>query len=101
MGWGTDFTADIFLSKIVFENEYQLQSKIEETESEISSVVEMLMMYACSNPKDILPEEWKDDGVSFVHAKVKELIDEYRHLIRLYTDLNHYKEDETTETNEE
>lgn len=78
MGWGTDFTADIYLSRERFETEYELDSKIEETKDYIRVVREKILM-ACMNSKDAFNiedcEGNKFDLVDVVHRNVNELLD--------------------------
>lgn len=75
MGWGIDFKADIFLSKQSFSSIQELEHKIEETESFIESCRKELCMYAIANPKDIIPEDWKEDSIVFIKMKIDEVVD--------------------------
>ena len=78
MGWGTDFTANIYLSRERFENEYDLDLKIVETKYEIRVAREKILM-ACMNGKEAFNVEDcegnKCDLVDVVHRNVNEWID--------------------------
>lgn len=92
MGWGTDFTVDIYLSRQIFNSSFELEDKIKEIEKEINDIKSRILMYGSSNVKDILPEDWNDEPISFIHNSVStefESLDEKT--IELYK-LNLYKE---------
>ena len=78
MGFGTDFTADIYLSRERFETEYELDSKIEETKDYIRVVREKILM-ACMNGKEAFNVEDcegnKCDLVDVVHRNINEYLD--------------------------
>lgn len=78
MGWGTDFKANIYLSRERFKTEYELDSKIEETKDYIRVAREKILM-ACMNGKDAFNiedcEGNKCDLVDVVHRNVNEWLD--------------------------
>ena len=78
MGFGTDFTADIYLSRERCETEYELDSKIEETKDYIRIVREKILM-ACMNGKEAFNledcEGNKCDLVDVIHKNVNEWLD--------------------------
>lgn len=78
MGWGTDFTANIYLSRERFETEYELDSKIEETKDDIRVAREKILM-ACMNGKEAFNiedcEGNKFDLVDVVHKNINEWLD--------------------------
>lgn len=90
MSWGTDFTAEIFLSRMTFRNESELKNKISEVEEDIASACNELMMYAASNPRDIVPKEWEEDAITFIKNKIKDLMEGYRYNVAELTNLNHF-----------
>jgi Na+/phosphate symporter len=92
MSDGTDFTAEIYLRRIVVNNQSQLDIKIKETEEEISRIREHILMYAASSPKDIVSEDWQEESISFIHFKVSDFLNELSESVRLLADLNYYKE---------
>lgn len=75
MGWGTDFTTNIYLSRQIFKSSFQLEDKIKEIEKEISEIKSKILMYASSNIKDILPEEWNNEPIHFIQVNVTEDLD--------------------------
>ena len=77
MGWGTQFTADIYISRERFANEYELDSKIEELKDYIQIAKEKILM-ACMNGKDAFSlndcEGNECDAVDVIHSKVSDMI---------------------------
>jgi hypothetical protein len=76
MGWGTDFTTDIFLSRENYRSIYDLEDKIKEDEKDLENIRSKILMFASSNPKDIIPEDWKEEPINFIHREVNNLLDE-------------------------
>lgn len=76
MGWGTEFKADIYLSRMSFENKYILEDKIKETEEYINNLKTKLSLYAVSSPKDIVDPEWTDDVITWVKNQMDEILEE-------------------------
>lgn len=78
MSWGTDFTADIYLSRERFETEYELDEKIEETQDYIRVAREKILMI-CMNGKGAFNlkdcEGNKCDPVDVIHTNVNEWLD--------------------------
>lgn len=78
MGWGTNFTADIYLSRERFENEYELDEKIKETKEWIQTIREKILM-VCMGGKDSFNlkdcEDNECDAVDVVHRNVNEWLD--------------------------
>lgn len=81
MGWGTDFTADIYLSRQIYENTFEIKEKIREIDIDINRIKNVLHMLAASNIKDITPEEWKDEPIDFLNNKLEDLFLQYEELI--------------------
>ena len=77
MGWGIDFTSDIYLSSQNYDNNiYQVQDKIEELQVTIYNVNTKINMFAASSVKEVVPTEWVDEPIRWVNREVDELIDE-------------------------
>lgn len=78
MGFGTNFTADIYLSRERFQTEYELDLKIEETQDYIRIAREKILM-ACMNGKEAFNiedcEGNKCDLVDVVHRNMNEWLD--------------------------
>lgn len=92
MGWGIDFKADIFLNRISIENMYQLEDIIEEKKKELLMCKEQIMMFTSSTPKDIIPEEWKEEPIRFLQNEVDSILEDYNENMNLLRDLYYYKE---------
>jgi hypothetical protein len=72
MGWGTTFKTEIFLSKAQFNSMSHLEQEIEELEESIGATKQTIAMYVAASPKDIIPEEWKEQGVDFLKHRIDE-----------------------------
>ena len=90
MGWGTDFTADIYLNRLTFSNVYELEDTIQNCKGEIEEHNRTLLMYASSNLKDIVPEEWKNEPMDFLRREVGKVLEELESEIRHLKDLEYY-----------
>jgi hypothetical protein len=76
MAWGTDFTTSIFLKQQVFGSLIELENYIQEQSEDINDIKARLVALVASNPKDIVPEDWKEDVDMYLLNKVKELMEE-------------------------
>lgn len=78
MGFGTNFTADIYLSRERFGTEYELDEKIEETKEWIQTIREKILM-ACMGGKDSFNlkdcEDNECDAIDVIHKNVNEWLD--------------------------
>lgn len=100
MGWGTDFTANIFLNKVSYNTKDDVQDAIEDLQLEIVVYEQQIMMFASSTPKDIIPEDWKDNSIGFLFREINTLLREYNenlnNLFRLRLYLEHLNENNIT-----
>ena len=92
MSWGTDFTAEIFLQGHIFYSKYELENKIKEIEILLQDYKSSIKMYAISNIRDIIPEDWKEDSVDYISSKIDELMEYYDETCMTLINLNHYLE---------
>lgn len=111
MGYGTSFTADIYLNRQIFERRYELDEKVKELEDYIQSAKGELIALAVSTPRDVIAEKdesgYPQNPIDEVLRKTKETIqwmeDNYRELNKLYqfqqyldenpdVDLNQFKD---------
>jgi hypothetical protein len=92
MSWGTDFRTDIFISKQVFGSKGDIEMKLEELDKTINGIEAQIKMYASSTPKDIIPDDWKEEPVNWLDIRLNELFENYqealdeRYKIYLYRD---------------
>lgn len=79
---GIDFKPDIFLPRAFFKTPQDLEETIETTKETMDSIILELSMYAVVSPKEITPEDWKEDSVMFIKTKIKDLIEDFLELHR-------------------
>ena len=60
MGFGTEFTTEIYLDRKIFNTRYELDQEIKEIESDIESIKKELTAMAVGTPKDIMSEKNED-----------------------------------------
>ena len=76
MGWGTTFTAEIYLSRQTFQSKGDLEDFIRQTNEDIRRRQEQIFMFCSSNVRDLVPKEWEERSVVFIHDRVTELMNE-------------------------
>ncbi len=79
MAWGIDFLSNIYLSRQDYqENPYQVEDRIDELEEEINNINTKINMFAVAKPKDIVPNDWAEDGdiILWINKEVDELIEQ-------------------------
>jgi len=74
MGWGTDFKANVFISRMEFPSSAHVDFAIEEQERAILNAEKMLIALAAGTPKDIAPEEWGEERPRWIADSVEENI---------------------------
>jgi len=111
MGYGTSFTADVYLNRQIFESRWELDEKVKELEKFIEMSKQELLALAVSTPKDVIAEKDADgypqNPIEEVLRKTRETFewmeDNYRELNKLYqfqqyldenpdVDLNQFKD---------
>lgn len=90
MSWGTTFNCDIFLIRQRFNNYSELESAIEEKEDDIRRIEGILKMYASSNPHDIVPEEWRENPIDYLHGEISSRLAELSEYHKELVDLRHF-----------
>ena len=75
MGWGTTFSPEIYLSKATFDSKWEIEDYIKDKETSINFIRNKLLIFAASSPKDICPDEWKEDIVSYLTNELRDLLD--------------------------
>jgi len=92
MGFGTSFTADIYLNRQIFDSRWELDQKVVELEGYIQLAKEELIALAVSTPRDAIAEKdesgYPQNPIEEVLRKTRETIqwmeDNYRELNKLY-----------------
>jgi len=75
MAWGTDFIAEVYLSKLIFNNEIAVQNKIDENINEMEDAKQRIKMFVSSNPSDIIPNEWNDSPIDWLNNSINDLFE--------------------------
>jgi Na+/phosphate symporter len=91
MGWGTSFTADVYLSRQIFQSRYELDERVKKLEGYINSAKSELTAYAVATPKDIMAERDEEglveNPIDQILRRTPEIFewmeDNYRELNRL------------------
>lgn len=100
MGWGTSFTPEIYLNKLIFHSRGELIDTIKDLVESINKDKALLKMYAISTPTDII---FKNDAydvddvfIGFIQTRTEEilenLLEDTDTLTRLYIFLEHIDE---------
>ena len=92
MGYGTTFTADIYLNRQIFGSRYELDIRVQELEDMIELAKRELTAFAVGTPKDIMAEKNEDgyveNPIDQILRRTRETFewmeDNYRELNRLY-----------------
>lgn len=108
MGYGTSFTADIYLNRQIFSSRYELDEKVKELEGFIELAKQELLALAVSTPRDVIAEK-NEDG--YVENPLDQIIrrtretfewmeDNYRDLNKLYQFQEYLDENPEVEINQ-
>jgi len=98
MSWGTDFTYNVYISHKTFTCKEDVEQEIASVEESIRISKERILMFASSTPNAVIPQEWQEEAVRFIHTEVGDLLQEIMDDVKLLTKLemlrNHYDENE-------
>ena len=108
MGWGTSFTADVYLNRQIFQSRYELDEKVKELEQFIEMAKQELLALAVSTPKDVISEKNEDgydeNPLDQIIRKTREAFewmeDNYRELHKLYQFQEYLDENPDVEINQ-
>ena len=92
MGYGTTFTTDIYLNRMIFSSRYELDDRVKELEGYIEYAKRELLAFAVGTPKDIMAEKNEDgeieNPIDQILRRTSETFewmeDNYRELNKLY-----------------
>lgn len=105
MGWGIDFTADIFLSRQDYgENVYQVQEEIDRLKKCCQDLKERMLMLVAGNKDLVNTKDCEDnecDAVDVLHTKFTELLELYDEYQSNLYDLCLYKDYLENKNNEQ
>ena len=99
MGWGIDFTPDVFLSKMSFMSQEDLEDEIEEINQEIQNIRTKINMFIAATPSDVfIGNETIDNNIDGLHRESDILFEWYNETfykkIKLDMFLEYVKEQE-------
>lgn len=81
MGWGTTFTADIYLSRESIHSKYDLDSQLDEVRDDIQHIREKILMFCAAGPNALPKTDCEgnelDEYITSLHHEMKELFKWY------------------------
>jgi hypothetical protein len=93
MGWGVTFNPQVFISREHYSSEDEVKEKITELTADINSRKMEIAMYISSTPKDVIPDDWKEDGMIFLNNKLESALNDITemeiHIFKLRLLLDH------------
>jgi len=92
MSYGTDFKADIYISRKIFTSLDEVQEYRDELENDIINDKAKVLMYVSSTPKDIIPDDWKDEPIRWLQNQLIELLTNIEENLNLLFKIDHYIE---------
>ena len=81
MGWGLDFSTDIFLSRCTLTTTFAVQDKIDSNKTDIEGVNAKLKMFAIASIAEILPEQWEEEPVNWIDSQINQLLEDRDELL--------------------
>lgn len=94
MSWGTDFTADMHLSRQVYHSIYEVEETIEELKELNQDIKERMLMLLLGGVNSVNLNDCEGnpcDGVDVLHNKFCELLNLYNENNGQIYDLTYYK----------
>lgn len=102
MGWGTDFKADLYLNRQIYDSMGQLDDAISDAEERIEKIKQRLFMFASASPKEITSPEWDGNSIDYIHYEfdisLDELLSETKELQLLWLYKEYLEEQERNNT---
>ena len=92
MGWGTDFTANVYISRQTFKSLADVEDIIEEHQAEILNAELQLVALASATLRDIVPPDWADEPALWITKTVQDLISDIILAEKMITKLELLKE---------
>jgi hypothetical protein len=85
MSWGTSFSTEIYLIRETFHTKYNAEERIAELERELVMCEQEIMMFAAANVKDLVPDDFKEEPLSFIRYRMNELLEDHeKYAVRIY-----------------
>lgn len=93
MGWGVTFNPQVFISREHYSSEQEIEEKITELTNDVNFRKMEIAMYMSSTPKDVIPDDWKEDGMVFLNNKLESALNDITemeiHIFKLRLLLDH------------
>jgi hypothetical protein len=72
MAWGIDFKTTLTLTRQEYSSIDEVEMQIKEYDKEISNIEVKLKMLISSTPKDIIPDDWKEEPINWLNQYIDE-----------------------------
>jgi hypothetical protein len=92
MSFGTEFNADIYISRKMFTSIAEVQDYRDELKEEIVHYKSKLLMYVVSNPKDIIPDKWNEEPIRWLQDESLEILGVIEDNLNLLFKIDHLLE---------
>lgn len=101
MGWGTSFTADMYISRELFRSEGEVQDKINELTESIDRTKRRLALMIAANPETFLDKSKDSDPLYELDNRINDYLELFEedliHRYRLQLLLDNWKNKELDE----
>jgi DNA-binding transcriptional regulator WhiA len=78
MAWGTEFTADLYLSRLQFNSVEEIDQAIQDENDNIARVFNRLTMLAAGSAKDLVSPEYEGDVMGFINFEINDAEQTFR-----------------------
>jgi hypothetical protein len=96
MGFGTSFKTEVYLNRQLFSHLSEVEERVEDRRLQIEDIKRRLLMFASSNVRDIVPDDWKEEPINWINNHVgdllSDLIIDVREFIQLEAFVEYVKE---------
>ena len=80
MGWGTTFTAELYISRQIYRTKSDVEEGINEIKEDMNNIREKILMYCASGIKGFEPKDCEGEPlnpVEWMHHELKGLFNDY------------------------
>jgi len=98
MAWGIDFNTTLTLMRQEYSSISEVEMQIKEYDKQISDIEIKLKMLISSTPKDIIPDDWKEEPINWLNQNIDEEFTCYQEILierfKLYQYIEFLKEND-------